>query len=237
MGGEETGCDANTTDVLIESALWAPLNIAQTGRKLGINSDARYRFERGVDPNFMVPGLEQATQMVLDFCGGAPSEIVVAGEQHAEDRVIDFPVTEVRRLSGLDVPLTEIKRVLKHLGFFAAGAGETVKIAIPSWRSDVEGKADIVEESRAHRRRRQRAAHAVRARRRAAQAGAHRAAGAHAQGEARARGARACRSRHLVVHRQSSRPSCSAAGSPSSRSPTRSPPTCPTCGRASFRAW
>jgi phenylalanyl-tRNA synthetase beta chain len=146
MGGEASGCDENTTDVLIESALWAPLNIAQTGRRLGINSDARYRFERGVDPNFMVPGLEQATQMVLDFCGGAPSEITVAGSAHAEDRVIDFPVTEVKRLSGLDVPLTEMKRVLKHLGFFAAGAGETVKVAIPSWRMDVEGKADIVEE-------------------------------------------------------------------------------------------
>ena len=75
MGGEASGCDASTTDVLIESALWEPLNIAQTGRKLGINSDARYRFERGVDPNFMVPGLEQATAMVLDFCGGTPSEI------------------------------------------------------------------------------------------------------------------------------------------------------------------
>jgi phenylalanyl-tRNA synthetase beta chain len=146
MGGEESGCDANTTDVLIESALWAPLNIAQTGRKLGINSDARYRFERGVDPNFMVPGLEQATAMVLDLCGGTPSDIIVAGSAHAEDRVIDFPVSEVKRLSGLDVPLIEMKRVLKHLGFFAAGSGETVKIAIPSWRMDVEGKADIVEE-------------------------------------------------------------------------------------------
>ena len=78
MGGKETGCSAETTDVLIESALWNPLNIAQTGRKLGINSDARYRFERSVDPNFMKPGLELATQMVLDFCGGTPSEIVVA---------------------------------------------------------------------------------------------------------------------------------------------------------------
>ena len=146
MGGEESGCDANTTDVLIESALWAPLNIAQTGRKLGINSDARYRFERGVDPNFMVPGLEQATAMVLDLCGGTPSDIIVAGSAHAEDRVIDFPVSEVKRLSGLDVPLIEMKRVLKHLGFFAAGSGETVKIAIPSWRMDVEGTADIVEE-------------------------------------------------------------------------------------------
>jgi phenylalanyl-tRNA synthetase beta chain len=146
MGGEETGCSAATTDVLIESALWAPLNIAQTGRKLGINSDARYRFERGVDPSFMVPGLEQATQMVLDFCGGTPSEITVAGAAHAEDRIIAFPVSEVKRLSGLDVPLSEMKRVLGHLGFFVAGQGESVKVAIPSWRSDIEGKADIVEE-------------------------------------------------------------------------------------------
>jgi len=146
MGGEETGCSAKTTDMLIESALWSPLNIAQTGRKLGINSDARYRFERGVDPNFMVPGLELATQMVLDFCGGTPSEIVVAGSAHAEDRVIEFPVAEVKRLSGLDVPLTDVRRILEKLGFFVAGSGETVKVAIPSWRMDVEGKADIVEE-------------------------------------------------------------------------------------------
>ena len=79
MGGEKTGCSETTTDVLIESALWDPLNIAQTGRKLGINSDARYRFERGVDPAFMLPGLELATQMVLELCGGTPSEITVAG--------------------------------------------------------------------------------------------------------------------------------------------------------------
>jgi phenylalanyl-tRNA synthetase beta chain len=146
MGGEETGCSAETTEVLIESALWNPLNIAQTGRKLSINSDARYRFERGVDPNFMVPGLELATQMVLDFCGGTASEIVVEGSAHAEDRIIEFPVAEVKRLSGLDVPLTEMRRVLAHLGFFVAGSGETVKVAIPSWRPDIEGKADIVEE-------------------------------------------------------------------------------------------
>src|SRR6185436_6767210 len=146
MGGEASGCDESTTDVLIESALWAPLNIAQTGRKLGINSDARYRFERGVDPNFMVPGLELATQLVLDFCGGSPSEITVAGSAHAEDRIVEFPVAEVKRLSGLDVPLVEMKRVLAHLGFFVAGQAETVKVAIPSWRPDVGGKADIVEE-------------------------------------------------------------------------------------------
>src|SRR6185312_11076495 len=127
MGGEATGCSKTTTDVLIESALWDELNIAQTGRKLGINSDARYRFERGVDPAFMLPGLELATQLVLDFCGGTPSEVTVAGSAHAEDRIIEFPLAEVKRLSGLDVPLPELKRVLGHLGFFLAGTGETAK--------------------------------------------------------------------------------------------------------------
>src|SRR5262245_54030128 len=146
MGGEKTGCSDATTDVLIESALWVPLNIAHTGRKLGINSDARYRFERGVDPAFMVPGLELATQMVLDLVGGTPSEITVAGSPHAEDRVVDFPLSELKRLGGLDVPLTEVRRVLGHLGFFVAGQDKVVKIAVPSWRPDVHGKADIVEE-------------------------------------------------------------------------------------------
>ena len=147
MGGEESGCDENTTDVLIESALWDEINIAQTGRKLGINSDARYRFERGVDPDFMVPGLELATQMVLDLCGGEPSEIVVAGNPAPkEDKVIDFPLSELPRLAGLKLSLTEVRRVLEQLGFFAAGQGERVKVAVPSWRPDVHGRADIVEE-------------------------------------------------------------------------------------------
>jgi phenylalanyl-tRNA synthetase beta chain len=146
MGGEASGCSESTTDVLIESALWDEINIAQTGRKLGINSDARYRFERGVDPNFMVPGLELATRMVLDLCGGEPSTITVAGKAEAPERIIDFPLEDLRRLSGVEVGLTEIKRVLGHLGFFVAGQGPTVKIAAPSWRPDVHGKADIVEE-------------------------------------------------------------------------------------------
>jgi phenylalanyl-tRNA synthetase beta chain len=146
MGGEASGCDENTTDVLIESALWNEINIAQTGRKLGINSDARYRFERGVDPAFMVPGLEMATRLVMEMCGGTPSENVVVGKAFADDRVIDFPLHEVRRLAGIDVPFPEVKRILGHLGFMVAGSGPVVKVAVPSWRTDVHGKADIVEE-------------------------------------------------------------------------------------------
>jgi phenylalanyl-tRNA synthetase beta chain len=146
MGGEASGCDENTTDVLIESALWNEINIAQTGRKLGINSDARYRFERGVDPAFMVPGLEMATRLVMDLCGGSPSENVVVGNPFGEDRVIDFPLHEVKRLAAIEVPLVEMKRILGHLGFMVAGSGPVVKVAVPSWRTDVHGKADIVEE-------------------------------------------------------------------------------------------
>jgi phenylalanyl-tRNA synthetase beta chain len=146
MGGEASGCDENTTDVLIESALWDPINIAQTGRKLGINSDARYRFERGVDPNFMAPGLELATAMVMELCGGTPSEVVVAGKVEVPEKVIDFPTSELKRLAGLDLPFPEMRRVLQKLGFFVAGSDARVKIAAPSWRPDIDGKADIVEE-------------------------------------------------------------------------------------------
>ncbi len=83
MGGEHSGCDESTRDVLIESALWDPTNIAQTGRKLGIVTDARYRFERGVDPGFCVPGCDLATDLVLQFCGGEPSRMIVAGDPSA----------------------------------------------------------------------------------------------------------------------------------------------------------
>ncbi len=146
MGGEASGCSETTTDVLIESALWDEVNIAHTGRKLNVNSDARYRFERGVDPAFMAPGLELATRMVLDICGGTPSAIASAGEVHIPDRVIDFPLAEIKRLAGLELSFAEIKRVLGRLGFSTAGSGPVIRVAVPTWRPDVHGKADIVEE-------------------------------------------------------------------------------------------
>jgi phenylalanyl-tRNA synthetase beta chain len=146
MGGKSTGCSETTTDVLIESALWDPVNIAQTGRKLGVQSDARYRFERGVDPAFMLPGLELATAMVLDLCGGKPSEVTVAGTPEVPARIIDFPLNELPRLTGLHVDRHEIERVLGRLGFAITDTGKHLKVTVPSWRADVEGKADLVEE-------------------------------------------------------------------------------------------
>jgi phenylalanyl-tRNA synthetase beta chain len=146
MGGEHSGCDENTTDVLIESALWDPLNIAQTGRKLGIITDARYRFERGVDPAFTVPGLDLATKLVIDLCGGEASEVTVAGKIPQDNRIIEFPWSEVPRLSGLDVQPSESEEILEKLGFRLQGSGERVSVTAPSWRPDIEGKADLVEE-------------------------------------------------------------------------------------------
>ncbi len=146
MGGAASGCDDSTVNVLIESALWDAPNIAQTGRKLGIITDARYRFERGVDPAFMIPGCELATQMVMQLCGGVPSHLVIAGDVPTHDRIIDFPWSETRRLTGLDLRPSEQKAVLNALGFWVSGKDDHVKVAPPSWRLDVEGKADLVEE-------------------------------------------------------------------------------------------
>ena len=146
MGGELSGCSEETTDVLIESALWEPINIAQTGRKLGLNSDARYRFERGVDPAFMIQGLEEATRLVVDMCGGTASDMEIAGEVPDHDHIVDFPLAEVKRLSGLEVSPAEIKVFLTRLGFWVSGTGSIWKVAVPSWRPDIEGKADLVEE-------------------------------------------------------------------------------------------
>ena len=149
IGGEASGCDESTTDVLIESALWDPLTIAQTGRKLGINTDARYRFERGVDPAFCVPGLELASALVLDFCGGEASAVTVAGQIPKPDLRVDFPFSEVARLTGLDLPASTMQRILENLGFDLVGHSDNsdwIVARAPSWRPDVHGKADLVEE-------------------------------------------------------------------------------------------
>jgi phenylalanyl-tRNA synthetase beta chain len=146
MGGEHSGCDENTTDVLIESALWDPINIAKTGRALGIITDARYRFERGVDPEYMMPGLERTTELVLQLCGGTAAEAKIAGYKGVEPKVVDFPTAEVKRLTGLDVSVEESREILVRLGFRVAGEGHRFSVTVPSWRPDVDGKADLVEE-------------------------------------------------------------------------------------------
>ena len=146
MGGEDTGVTEATTNVFIESAYFDPKRTARTGRTLGIQSDARYRFERGVDPDFVVPGLELATSLVVDLCGGDPSKVIIAGKPPKSNRPFKFDVGLVKRLSGLDLENSEIKRLLSALGVGLDGKGKALKAAPPSWRPDITGPADLVEE-------------------------------------------------------------------------------------------
>jgi phenylalanyl-tRNA synthetase beta chain len=146
MGGDHSGCSEATTEVLIEAAYFAPERIGATGRALGINSDARARFERGVDPQFVVPGLELATQLVLDLCGGEASELVVAGAIPDTSRSIAFRPARVAELAGIDVADDEQEAILTRLGFGVTRGAEGWQVAVPSWRRDVDGAADIVEE-------------------------------------------------------------------------------------------
>ena len=146
MGGAPTGSSDATTNVFIECAWFDPAVIASAGRKLGINSDARYRFERHVDPEGVIPGIELAARLVIEFCGGTVHQTAVAGEVRAAGTVIDFPVAEVRRLTGLDLEPEKISGILASLGFVVAGSGQRLSITVPSWRPDVTQKADLVEE-------------------------------------------------------------------------------------------
>ncbi|WP_417713353.1 phenylalanine--tRNA ligase subunit beta [Pseudophaeobacter arcticus] len=142
MGGEETGCTDETVDVFLESAFWDHVQIALTGRALKINSDARYRFERGVDPEFTIQGLHLATQMILDLCGGEASEVVIAGDVPDHSRAYKLDAERVQSLVGMDIPESDQRQTLTRLGFRLEGNMANV----PSWRPDVQGEADLVEE-------------------------------------------------------------------------------------------
>ncbi len=142
MGGEHSGCSEATTDVFLESAWWDPITVAATGRALRIHSDARYRFERGVDPAFTLPGLDLATRMVLDLCGGEASDLAMDGAVPDTARAYRFDPARVVSLVGMDIPEATQRATLEALGFTLTGD----MAAPPSWRPDVQGEADLVEE-------------------------------------------------------------------------------------------
>lgn len=143
MGGEASGCTATTRNVFIESALFDTLRTAATGRRYQIDSDARHRFERGVDPEFVEDGLEEATRLVLEMCGGEPSALVVAGTKPQWQRTIVARYERIKSLAGLDVPRDQANKVLRDLGF---ASNEQDVVMPPSWRPDIHGEADVVEE-------------------------------------------------------------------------------------------
>ncbi len=146
MGGTTSGCTDETTDVLIECAYFDPKITRATGRATAIESDAKYRFERGIDPESLESGLDAASQMVLELCGGEASHAVMAGKPPTFSRTIEFPVSEVKRLTGLDLEPAKIGSILQSLGFGGQMGGEVWQVNVPSWRGDAMGKADLVEE-------------------------------------------------------------------------------------------
>jgi phenylalanyl-tRNA synthetase beta chain len=146
IGGESTGCGETTTDVFVEAALFDPVRTAATGRKLSLQSDARYRFERGLDPAFVAPGMEIATRLILQLCGGEPSAPVVAGAVPEWQRSYRLRPDRVATLGGVDLPGETQRRILEALGFGVAETGGGLTVAPPSWRGDIEGEADLVEE-------------------------------------------------------------------------------------------
>ena len=142
MGGEDSGVSEDTTDVMLEVAYFTPERIARTGQVLGLTSDARSRFERGVDPAFLDQGLAILTGLIVDICGGEPSAALRVGRPPIERRTIEFDFGRTKALSGIDVPEGRQRAILESLGFELNGT----KVVVPTWRRDVEGPADLVEE-------------------------------------------------------------------------------------------
>ncbi|MEM5541627.1 phenylalanine--tRNA ligase subunit beta [Sulfitobacter sp. AS92] len=142
MGGEATGVTEDTVNVFVESAYWDPVQIAYAGRALKINSDARYRFERGIDPAWTPYGIEHATRMILDHAGGEASEVVVAGQVPDTRRAYKLDAAKVQSLVGMTIPESDQRQTLTALGFQLDGD----MAQVPSWRPDVQGEADLVEE-------------------------------------------------------------------------------------------
>ena len=145
MGGEHSGVTEATTDIVIECAYFDPERIARTGQKLGITSDARMRFERGVDPAFVEPGVQLATAMALELAGGEPSEVVRAGTPPPSTALSPIAPSAARAWPGSTCRPSARQEILARLGFEVT-RGEPWQIRVPSWRRDVEGPADIVEE-------------------------------------------------------------------------------------------
>ena len=146
VGGTGTACGPETCNVVFEAAYFDPLRTAATGRRLNIPSDARFRFERGIDPAFAIDGMEAASRMILEICGGEVSHLAVAGAAPDVSRVIPLRTARTRELVGMEVPVAEQERILEALGFETRSQDRVLEVRPPSWRPDVHGEADLVEE-------------------------------------------------------------------------------------------
>ena len=146
MGGEESSCDENTTEVFLESAYFSSRSVAASGRSLNIISDARYRFERGVDPNFVDEGINIMTNLVLEICGGEVSHEVSSGDNKFKKKQIEYDCSKVNKIGGVNIDKIDQINILEKLGFEIEDKNQKLKVSIPSWRHDIAQEVDIVEE-------------------------------------------------------------------------------------------
>ena len=146
IGGETTGCTETTTDVFVEAALFDPIRTAATGRRHEIVSDARYRFERGLDPAAVIEGMEAATRLIMELCGGEPSELVITGKEPEWRRSYVLRTERLHGLGGLAIAAPEARQILERLGFAVDGSADVLQVTPPPWRGDIHGETDLIEE-------------------------------------------------------------------------------------------
>ena len=146
IGGTSTSTELDTKNILLEAAYFSPSSIRKTARSLNINTDAKYRFERGIDPNSIKEGLELATELILKICGGEASKFQITGKTNQKNKIINFQVEKFEKLIGISITANEIDKILSSLGFKCKKNQKAIKVEVPSWRPDVSLDEDLIEE-------------------------------------------------------------------------------------------
>ena len=146
IGGTKTSTEFDTKNILLESAYFLPSSIRKTARELNINTDAKYRFERGIDPNSIKEGLEIATELIIKICGGEASKFVITGQASKKNKVINFDIKKFNDLIGISISISEADKILSSLGFKVKKTKKILKVEIPTWRPDISQDVDLIEE-------------------------------------------------------------------------------------------
>ena len=146
IGGTRSGTEIETKNVLLESAYFLPSSIRKTSKLLGLETDAKYRFERGIDPNSMIEGLKVATDLILKICGGEASKFHISGKKEYNNKSINLEVGKFKKTIGFGITENEIKKILNSLGFLTKSGKKTLKVVIPTWRPDINQEIDLIEE-------------------------------------------------------------------------------------------
>ena len=146
IGGTKTSTELETKNILLESAYFLPSSIRKTSKELIIDTDAKYRFERGIDPNSILVGLEVATDLILKICGGQASKFIITGKNYQKNKTIKFDINNFENLIGIPISIKEAQKILTSLGFNCKKGIKDLNVEIPSWRPDINQDVDLIEE-------------------------------------------------------------------------------------------